>query len=67
MRRWVKIILVAIAVLVLGGAYDFWRGYHEQHSISAAFVYAIFGWIVFGPIIFIYWFFRRRKKGPPEF
>ena len=34
MRRWVKIILIAIAVLVLGGAYDFWPWLRHNHHFE---------------------------------
>ena len=64
---WVKTLLLAIAVLVLGGAWDFWRGYHKWHSIAAGFFYAIFGWILFGvPIIFIFWIFNRKSEEPSD-
>ena len=62
MKRWVTIILAVFAVLVIASAYDFWRGYHEEHSVGAAFAYAIVSWIVYGiPIFFVSWLFSRNK------
>lgn len=64
MRKWLKIAFFLAVLLVLGSAYDFWRGYHEHKNIWDGIRFAILGWFVFAPIVLFDRFLDEKVSNP---
>jgi LPXTG-motif cell wall-anchored protein len=52
-------ILLVAALFTISTAYDFYRGYHQTHSVIGGIVYAILGLVILGAFL---WLYSKRKN-----
>ena len=59
-KRVATIVVVVVGGVALSSGYDFWRGYHETHSVEGGVVYTVLGFVVLGLIGLVH--FMRSGK-----
>jgi len=52
-------ILLVAALFAISAVYDFYRGYHQTHSIIGGIVYVILGLVILGVFL---WLYSKRKN-----
>ena len=47
------------ALFAISTVYDFYRGYHDTHSVAGGIVYVIFGLVT---LAILFWLYSTRRK-----